>query len=148
MWATEDYSVVFVVFHLHCSHRHSLFCVTIQLSNRPVSQIPLCIRQICYKKVHCVIWDWCIVGFVQQVYGWAGLIWYWHSCPGIPGLSTKTVNKGIHLTIELDISVWTHHRSVLTQWFTHHIKTYVHANCVCVFILEMTSHIRNLHVLN
>ena len=53
--------------------------------NRPISQIPQCISQIshnapfcnrnvhtcahfCYKMVHCGIWDWCIVGFVQQVY--------------------------------------------------------------------------------
>ena len=52
-------------------------------SNRPISQIPECIRQIShnasfcnrnvrtcayfsYKLVHCGIWDWCIVGFVQQ----------------------------------------------------------------------------------
>ena len=51
--------------------------------NRPVSQIPLCIRQIihnapfcnrnvhthfCYKMLHCGIWIWCIVGFVHKVY--------------------------------------------------------------------------------
>ena len=24
--------------------------------------------QFCYKMVHCGIWDWCIVGFAQQVY--------------------------------------------------------------------------------
>ena len=52
--------------------------------NRPISQVPECIRQIshnasfcnrnvhtcahfCYKMVHCVIWDWCIVGFVPYV---------------------------------------------------------------------------------
>ena len=54
------------------------------LNNRPISQIPKCIRQIshnalfcnrnmhrcahfCYKMVPCGIWDWCIVGFVWQV---------------------------------------------------------------------------------
>ena len=53
--------------------------------NRPISQIPQCIWQIshnapfwnrnvhtcahfCYKMVHCGIWDWCIMGFAQQVY--------------------------------------------------------------------------------
>ena len=53
-------------------------------TDRSISQIPQC-RQIfhnalfCYRSVHtcaqfcnklvrCEIWDWCIVGFVQQVY--------------------------------------------------------------------------------
>ena len=53
--------------------------------NRPISQIPQCIRQIphnapycnrnvhtcahfCYKMVHCGIWDCWIVGFVRWVY--------------------------------------------------------------------------------
>ena len=56
--------------------------------NSPISQIPQCIRQIShnvplcernvhtciyffYKMVHCGIWDWCIVGFFQQVF-WHG----------------------------------------------------------------------------
>ena len=51
---------------------------------RPFSLFPQCIRQIshnapfcnrnvhacahfCYKMVHCGIWNWCIVGFVQEV---------------------------------------------------------------------------------
>ena len=48
----------------------------------PISQIPQCIKyptmhhfvtemcthaHFCYKMLHCGIWDWCIVGFVQQV---------------------------------------------------------------------------------
>ena len=50
-------------------------------ANSPISQIPQCIRRVshtipflhtrayyCYKEVHCGIWDWCIEGFVQQVY--------------------------------------------------------------------------------
>ena len=55
-------------------------------SDRSISQTPQCIRQIfhnalfffyrnmhtcahfCNKMVRCEIWDWCIVGFVQQVY--------------------------------------------------------------------------------
>ena len=53
--------------------------------NRPMSQIPQCIMQIshnaplcnrnvqmcahfCYKMLHCGIWDWCIMGFVHQLY--------------------------------------------------------------------------------
>ena len=29
----------------------------------------MCTRaHFCYIMVHCGIWDWCIVGFVQQVY--------------------------------------------------------------------------------
>ena len=52
--------------------------------NRPISQIPQCTRQtshntpfcsrnahtcthFCYKMVHCRIWDWCVVGFLQQL---------------------------------------------------------------------------------
>ena len=48
---------------------------------RPISQIPRCIKQIshnaplcntrehvCCKMVHCGIWEWCIMGFVRQVY--------------------------------------------------------------------------------
>ena len=49
---------------------------------RPIAQIPQCIRQVshnapscnrnvhtfCYKMVHCGMWDWCNMGFVQQVY--------------------------------------------------------------------------------
>ena len=59
-------------------------CPTTDTSNRPISQISQYIRQIshnapfcnrnvhmcahfCYKMVHCGIWDWRIVGFVQQV---------------------------------------------------------------------------------
>ena len=62
-------------------------------SNRPISQIPQCIRQIshnatfcnrnvhmrahfCYKMLHCGIWHRCILGFVKWVYyimQWAGL---------------------------------------------------------------------------
>ena len=49
----------------------------------PISQIQRCIRQIahyaafcnryacahfCYKLLHCGIWDWCIVVFVQQIF--------------------------------------------------------------------------------
>ena len=47
------------------------------MNNSSISQIPQCIRQIthnapfptyfCYKVVHCGIWVWCIVGFVQWV---------------------------------------------------------------------------------
>ena len=54
-------------------------------SYRPISQILQCIRQMshnapfcnrnvhtcahfCYKVVHCGMYDWCIVGFVQQAY--------------------------------------------------------------------------------
>ena len=54
-------------------------------NNIPISQIPICTRHLpynapywdrhvhtrahfCCKMVHCGIWDWCIVGFVQQVY--------------------------------------------------------------------------------
>ena len=53
--------------------------------NRPISQIPQCIRQLSrnatfcngnvhtcahfgYKTVHCGMWDWCIVWFVKLVY--------------------------------------------------------------------------------
>ena len=48
------------------------------MNNSSISQIPQCIRQIthnapfpthfCYKMVHCAIWVWYIVGFVQWVY--------------------------------------------------------------------------------
>ena len=70
-------------------------------SNRSISQIPQCLRKIshnatlsnrnvcmchfCYKVVHCGIWDWCIVGYVRQVYWnpyWSevpqNLIYPWH----------------------------------------------------------------------
>ena len=56
--------------------------------NRPISQIPWCIRQyptapfcnrnvhtcahFCYKIVHCGIWHWCILGFVRWV-NWHGI---------------------------------------------------------------------------
>ena len=51
-----------------CSMRHG---------NRPISQIPQCIRQIiCCKNVHMytvlgengAMWDWCIIGFDLQFY--------------------------------------------------------------------------------
>ena len=60
------------------------FYVSFCLCDRPISQIPWCIKQIShnpfcirslintrahfrYKMVHCGIWDWWIVGFVQHV---------------------------------------------------------------------------------
>ena len=61
------------------------YTLSLGQGNRVISQIPQCISQIshnapfcnrnvhtgahfCYKMVNCGIWDWCIVGFVQQVY--------------------------------------------------------------------------------
>ena len=48
------------------------------MNKSSISQIPQCIRQITHnapfsnkfllQKVHCGIWVWCIVGFVQWVY--------------------------------------------------------------------------------
>ena len=73
----------------HISTLYSWYC------NMPISQIPQCTRQIfhngpfcnrnvhtcahfCYKMVHFGIWDWCIVGFVQQVYRDMGCgLWVW-----------------------------------------------------------------------
>ena len=61
--------------------------------NRPISQIPQCIRKIshnatfcnrnvhtcthfCYQMLHCGIWHRCILGFVIWVYSWDGLyVW-------------------------------------------------------------------------
>ena len=40
----------------------------------------MCTR-VCYKMVHCEIWDWCIVGFVQQV---------WNSCSKIYPINFHT----------------------------------------------------------
>ena len=62
-------------------------------SNRPISQIPQCIRLIshnapfcnrnvhtcahcCNRIVHCGIWNWCIVGSVREVY------WHIYSSSG------------------------------------------------------------------
>ena len=50
-----------------------------QEAHRPTSQIPQCIKyptmhhfvkcaHFKYEMMHCRIWDWCIVGFVRQVY--------------------------------------------------------------------------------
>ena len=61
-------------------------------NNEPISQIqqrirqmshntPFCNRNVhtcahfCYKMVHCGLWNWCIVGFVQQVYSAGTLSW-------------------------------------------------------------------------
>ena len=30
----------------------------------------------CYKMMHCGIWDWCIVGFMPQIYGIYGFTWH------------------------------------------------------------------------
>ena len=72
------------LFHiLLAQHEQEISVLAIQ-GNSPIPQIPQCIRQIshnatfcnrnvhmwahlCYKMVHCGIWDWCIVGFMQQV---------------------------------------------------------------------------------
>ena len=40
----------------------------------------MCTR-VCYKMVHCEVWDWCIVGFVQQV---------WNSCSKIYPINFHT----------------------------------------------------------
>ena len=64
--------------------------------DRPISQIPECIRQIshnapfcnrnvhtcahfCYKMLHCGIWHRCILGFVRWVYLfiWNALLRFW-----------------------------------------------------------------------
>ena len=57
--------------------------------NRPISQIPQCIRQMshnapfcdrnvhCYKLVRCAILDWCIVGYVQPINIKAGPVVNW-----------------------------------------------------------------------
>ena len=58
------------------------------IRNRPISQIPQCIKyptmhhfatEMCthYKMVYCGIWDWRVVGFVQQVYYWADNSFPW-----------------------------------------------------------------------
>ena len=67
--------------------------------SRPTVQIPQCIRQIshnvpfcnrnvhtcahfCYKMVHCGIWDWCIMGFVKQIFRAAKCYWSAVVCYG------------------------------------------------------------------
>ena len=78
-----------IIFRIHAAddetdtvHIQAAFCM--RLTNRPISQIPQSIKQtshsapfcnrkvhicahFCYKMVHCGIWNWCIVGFGQQV---------------------------------------------------------------------------------
>ena len=51
------------------THLKTPQCIT-QISNKT----PFCDRNVhtcayfCHKSVQCGIWDWCIVGFGQQVY--------------------------------------------------------------------------------
>ena len=71
--------------YLPMHHFVTEMCTHFISHNRPISQIPQCIRQIsynapfcdrnvhpyahfCHKMVYCGIWNWCIAGFVQQVY--------------------------------------------------------------------------------
>ena len=71
-------------------------------NDRPKSQIEQCNRQIshnapvcnrnvhtcahfCYKMVHCGIWDWCIMEFVQQV--------CWYDCPNASEITLKDMGK-------------------------------------------------------
>ena len=68
-----------------------------------ISQVPQCIRPMthntpfcnknvhaCYKMVHCRIWDWCIAGFMQQVYSF---IWYLFLVSESKMLSIKIMDR-------------------------------------------------------
>ena len=91
--------------------------------NRPISQIPQCIRQIphnapfcnrnvhmcahfCYKMMHCWVLDLCIMGFVQQVY-WSNIMC---TCVGInslrPGDILCICEPGHHWFRSLLIMIW------------------------------------------
>ena len=56
----------------HMSFSLNIYIIT-YLTNPIMHSAPFCNRNVhtrahfCYKMVHCGIWDWCIVGFVQQV---------------------------------------------------------------------------------
>ena len=61
----------------------------------------------CYKMVHCGIWEWCIVEFVQQVY--CVPVLYHHIL--VPILCWNSVHSTCHLVIRLPVkqqALWRH----------------------------------------
>ena len=79
--------------------------------NRPISQITQ-YAHFCYKMVHCVIWDWCIVGFVQQVY-YEIIVSIWHNPTGSPGW--RIAGRGIWTATPLQRCTWQWHRLSITS---------------------------------
>ena len=80
-----SYAMTDVISRYLASYFHGQVHRRMAWNNRPIPQIPQCIRQIshsslfcdrnvhtyahfCYKMVLCVIRDWCTVRFAQQIY--------------------------------------------------------------------------------
>ena len=74
---------------------------TYHANNRDISQIPQCTNSIshytpfcyrnvhicahfCYKMLHCVIFDWCIMGFVRWLYWVHGINMVWVTAGPLP----------------------------------------------------------------
>ena len=86
----------------------------------------------CYKVVHCWIWDWCIVRFVQQVYCRTPVQFWTHERHPIAHLDTRIV--------ALSDQSW----GAYNEWYWRKLRqkrTELYHTRGCIVYLQVSSHL-------
>ena len=171
-----------------CQHNHApvsgiISCLSVwlwwtYLTNPTIHQIshdaPFCNRNVhtcahfCYKVMHCGLWDWCIVGFVQQIYCksiWAAGTWWHHVkemtstllalCEGMQWSPVDSPYKGpvmrsLHISFVATLNKLLNKPSNC-QWFETPWQSYGATLMSCIILCHLVdlshwSHIRSVDI--